>query len=96
MPDDTKAVDVDVSSLDAPAKSWIWMKDSTGAASATVTLVAISFFVTTCAYILSFFEKIGPLTIRPFDVSATSVYFVPILSLYFGRKYTSAKYEPKA
>lgn len=67
---------------------FFWIRDSAGHKSVSVTLLVISFFVTTIAFVLSIFEKIGPLSVRPFDVSACGVYMVPILSLYFGRKWS--------
>ena len=72
--------------------SWLWIKDSKGYGSVTVTFVTVAFFVTTLAYILSIVEHIGSLAIRPFDVGACSAYFIPILTLYFGRKWTEAKH----
>lgn len=77
-----------------PKKPWFWLRDSKGYGSVTVTLLYISFMVTTLAYILSIFQKIGPVEIRPFDVAACGAFFVPILTLYFGRKFTDAKYKP--
>ena len=80
---------------DDPTKvkdSWLWIKDSKGYGSVTVTFVTVAFFVTTFAFILSIVERIGPLVIRPFDVAACSAYFIPTLTLYFGRKYTEAKH----
>ena len=71
---------------------WYWVKDARGHGSVTVTLVFVSFWVTTILYILSHIEKIGPLAIRQFNVAACASYFTPILSLYFGRKLTDAKY----
>lgn len=78
-----------------PKTSWFWMKDSSGTASATVTFAAIAFWVTTVAYLLSIVEKLGPLEIRPFDVAACGTYLIPILSLYFGRRWTDAKLGSK-
>lgn len=72
--------------------SWLWIKDSKGYGSVTVTFVTVAFFVTTFAYVLSIVEKFGPVSIRPFDVAACSAYFIPILTLYFGRKWTEAKH----
>lgn len=72
--------------------NWFWIKDSRGYGSVTVTFVTIAFVVTTLAYILSIFSQIGPIQIRQFDVSACSAYFIPLLTLYFGRKYTEAKH----
>lgn len=76
---------------DVPKPSFIWLKDSSGYPSVTVTLLAVSFWVTTVIYILSAFKKIGPIEFQEFSVAATSSYFIPILSLYFGRKWTDAK-----
>lgn len=72
--------------------SWLWIRDSKGFGSVTVTFVTIAFFVTTLAYVLSIVSKIGPFEIRSFDVAACSAYFIPILTLYFGRKWTEAKH----
>ena len=76
--------------------SWIWIRDAKGFGSVTVTLVFVSFWVTTLAYIASIFEKIGPVQIRTFDVAACSAYFLPIVCLYFGRKATDAKFAVDA
>ena len=73
--------------------SWFWIKDTKGYGSVTVTFVTIAFIVTTAVYILSIFEKIGPVTFREFDVAACSVYYVPLLATYMGRKYTEAKFD---
>ena len=79
--------------LEKVPDSWFWIRDTSGYGSVTVTFVTIAFWVTTLAYILAIFSKIGPLEIRPFDAAAASVYFVPLLTLYFGRKYTEAKFD---
>lgn len=70
---------------------WFWIKDAQGYGSVTVTFATVAFWVTTLAYVLSIFDKIGPVDIRAFDVAAASAYFVPVLTLYFGRKFTEAK-----
>lgn len=72
--------------------AWYWIKDSAGYGSVTVTLVFVAFWVTTAAYILSLFEKIGNVQLRHFDVAACSAYLGPILAVYFGRKWTDAKF----
>lgn len=73
--------------------AWYWIKDSAGHGSVTVTLVFVAFWVTTASYVLSMFEKIGPVQLRPFDVAACSAYLGPILAVYFGRKWTDAKFN---
>lgn len=90
---DTSLVPTSVSdpTPDVPKASWIWLKDSAGFPSVTVTFATVSFWVTTLLYITSAVGKIGPVEFRPFDVAAASAYFVPILTLYFGRKWTDAK-----
>ncbi len=81
--------------IEKPKASWFWMKDSDGHASASVTFAAIAFWVTTLSYLMSIVEKIGPLEIRPFDVAACSSYLIPILGLYFGRRWTMATTSSK-
>jgi hypothetical protein len=83
----------DESNVTIKKTPWYWFKDTKGTGSVTVTLVLVSFWVTTIAYVFSIFEKIGPMQIRPFDVGASSSYFLPILTLYFGRKFTDAKFN---
>lgn len=72
-------------------KSSIWMKASNGNPSMSATFASVAFFATTAMYLLSMFEKIGPITIRPFDAAACGAYLVPALSLYFGRRWTDNK-----
>lgn len=69
---------------------WYFLKDTKGEKSLTTTLVIVSFFLTSMAYVLSIVEHIGPVAIRPFDIGACGVFFGPILALYFGRKHTDA------
>lgn len=73
--------------------AWYWIKDTRGYGSVTVTFATVAFWVTTLAYTLSIFEKLGPVQIRPFDTGACAAYFIPILTLYFGRKATEAKFN---
>lgn len=89
MADDTQ-VETDLKP-ETPKTSWLWIKDSDGKASASVTLLTVSFWVTTLIYILSAVQKVGPLEFRPFDVGAAGSYFIPVLTLYFGRRWTDAK-----
>lgn len=77
---------------DKPKSSWIWLKDSAGFPSVTVTMLTVSFWVTTILYCLSQFQSIGPVQFRAFDVGACGAYFGSILALYFGRRFTEAKY----
>lgn len=81
----------DVASLEKVKPSWFWIKNSKGEASATITFTTIAFFVTTLAYVASIFESIGPVSFRSFDAAACSAYFIPLLTLYFGRRWTEAK-----
>lgn len=71
-----------------PKAPHFWIRDASGHPSVSVTLVIVAFLVTTAAYILSLFNKIGPIEIRPFDVGACSVYLTPLLALYGGRKWS--------
>lgn len=72
--------------------TWYWIKDSKGYGSVTTTMVFVAFWVTTLAYIASIVDHVGSFTIRSFDVAACGAYLVPILTLYFGRRWTEAKF----
>lgn len=91
MADDVKQTET--SDPIAVKPMWYWVKDSKGNGSVTTTLLFISFWVTTIAYIASIFENIGPVTFRQFDVAASGSYFGLLLMLYFGRRYTEAKFR---
>lgn len=68
--------------------SRLWIVGTDGKASISATFAVISFLSTTAAYIASIIEGYGELKFRPFDVAACSAYMIPILSLYFGRRWT--------
>ena len=71
--------------------SWMWIKDTRGHESVSVTFVTVAFWITVLAYVASIFQSIGPLTFRPFDSTACLTFLGPLLALYFGRKMTDAK-----
>ncbi len=92
MADELKTTaDVTVPDVNEVKPSWIWLKDSKGYGSVTVTFLFIAFWITTIAYILSIVDHIGPVSIRTFDVAACSAYFIPLCTLYFGRRLVEAK-----
>jgi hypothetical protein len=72
-----------------PKSSWLWIKDSSGTPSVSATFATVAFWVTTLAYVLSIFESYGQITFRPFDVAACSAYLIPILTLYFSRRWST-------
>lgn len=69
--------------------SRLWITGTDGKASISATFAAISFFITTVAYAASIVEGFGSLKFRPFDVAACGAYMVPILTLYFGRRWSN-------
>lgn len=69
-----------------------WVRGSSGKPSISATFATVSFFTTTFVYIISIFENIGPYRIRPFDAAACGIYLVPIMSLYFGRRWTDSRF----
>lgn len=72
--------------------AWYWVCDAKGYGSVTATLVFVSFWATTLAYVASIAQTIGTVTVRPFDVAASGAYFGLCLATYTARKYTDAKY----
>ena len=74
----------------------IWVISTDGKPSISATFAVVAFFATTAAYVASIFESIGSFSFRTFDTAACGAYMVPILSLYFGRRWaerTAAKKE---
>lgn len=71
--------------------SWWWMLNSEGKPSMSATFATVAFLAATGAYVAAIFEKVGNVSIRPFDSAACSTYLIPILGLYFGRRFTDAK-----
>jgi hypothetical protein len=95
MADTQPTPDSDISPDGDPVKvpdSWLWIRDSKGNGSVTVTFITIAFFVTTLAYVLSVVEHIGSVAFKPFDVAACSAYFGTLCALVWGRRYTEAKF----
>ena len=75
--------------------SRLWVINSNGKPSITATFATVAFFTTTLIYVASIFEKLGPVSIRPFDSAACAAYLVPIMGLYFGRRWTDASRKAK-
>jgi hypothetical protein len=74
-----------------PKISRLWLKDSRGTSSASLTFATISFWVVTLAYLASIVQKIGPVEFKAFDIGACAAYFGTCSALYFGRRFTEAK-----
>ena len=74
----------------------VWIKDESGQPSVMVTLVLVSFIVTTIVYCLAEVARWGNLQIRPFDVGAASTYFGAILASYCAHRWVDKKYQPDA
>jgi len=82
----------DKSSTSVP---WWWIRNDKGRKSVSVTFATVAFVVTTVVYAAAAVESIGSVAFRPFDVGACIAYFLPALSLYFGRRLTDTKYSSK-
>lgn len=74
---------------------WYWIKNSSGNPSATVTFAFVSFWITTVMYLLSAVGKVGDVEFREFDTAAVGAYLIPILTLYFGRRWTESQAETR-
>jgi len=66
----------------------IWVIDTSGKPSISATFAVVAFFTTSLAYVTAIFESVGGVTFRAFDTAACGAYMIPILSLYFGRRWT--------
>jgi hypothetical protein len=66
----------------------MFLKDSNGNKSASLTMLIISFSILMIWLSLSIFKKIAGIEIREFDAGAAMALLTPIAGLYFGRRFT--------
>ena len=69
----------------------LWVQNSSGQKSASLTFALVGFVVVTFWLLLSIFSHVGHFDIRAFDSATAMGYLVPFLSLYFGRRWTDAR-----
>jgi hypothetical protein len=88
-----KDCQVELSEPEKVNDTWFWIRDTKGYGSVSVTFATVAFWVTTLAYLASIVQKVGPISFRSFDVASCSAYLIPIMTLYFGRRWTEAKFQ---
>ena len=64
----------------------LWIKNTKGQPSASLTFATIGFFVVTLWLLVSIVAKIGHIEIRPFNGTEANLFLTPLLLLYFGRR----------
>jgi hypothetical protein len=69
----------------------MWIKNTSGQKSASLTFVCVAFTVVTLWLVVSIISKIGHIEIRQFDAAGAMAYLTPLLALYFGRRWTDGK-----
>jgi hypothetical protein len=69
----------------------MWIKNTSGQKSASLTFVSVGFTVVTLWLLVSIVSKIGHIEIRQFDAGTAMGYLTPLLALYFGRRWTDGK-----
>lgn len=69
----------------------MWIKNTSGQKSASLTFVSVAFGVVTLWLLVSIVSKIGHIEIRQFDAATAMGYLTPLLALYFGRRWTDGK-----
>lgn len=69
----------------------IWLKNTKGEPSASLSFVTIAFTVVTLWLVVSIVNKLGNIEIRQFDAATAMGYLTPLLALYFGRRWTDGK-----
>ena len=73
------------------------MKNSKNEKSVSFTFAVVSFIIVSLAVIIGIIEslQVGAiiLTFRSVDASVIFAYLTPILGLYFGRRFTEARYK---
>jgi hypothetical protein len=86
----------EVKKKEKPQPSKLWIIGTDGKPSMSATFATVAFLTTTAVYIASIFEKIGKLSIRPFDPTVCAAYLMPVLMLYFGRRHDENKFGQAA
>lgn len=81
-----------IDTTETPAPSRLWIKNSKGLSSASLTFATLAFWITALAYVASIVTKVGPIEFRQFDPAACASFLVPCLALYFSRRHTEAKF----
>jgi hypothetical protein len=69
----------------------LWVKNTSGQKSASLTFVVVGFVVVTLWLLASIVSKVGHIEIREFDSAGAMGYLTPLLALYFGRRWTDGK-----
>lgn len=69
----------------------MWLKNTSGQKSASLTFASVGFTVVTLWLLVSIVSKIGHIEIRQFDAGTAMGYLTPLLALYFGRRWTDDK-----
>ena len=69
----------------------LWIKNTKGEKSASLTLVVVAFTVIMLHMTISIFVNPFGLTIHPFNASEAMLVLAPLLGLYFGRRHTDVK-----
>jgi len=76
---------------------YMFLKDSKGQSSASFTFALIAFIITSLSVILGIFENVAigefSMSFRSLDASIITAYLVPVMTLYFGRRWTEAKFN---
>jgi hypothetical protein len=74
----------------------MFLKNTAGEKSASLTMMIIGFIVVTLWLLVSIVSKIGHLEIRPFSSSEAMSFLVPLMTLYFGRRFTDGKNQAES
>lgn len=72
----------------------LWLKNTKGEPSASLTMVAVAFTVVMLWLIFFIFAAALPFTIAPFVASEAMMVLTPLLGLYFGRRFTDKGAPP--
>lgn len=69
----------------------IWIKNTKGEKSASLTLVMVAFVIVMFWMVVSIFINPFGFEVMPFDASEAMMVLTPLLGLYWGRRNTDVK-----
>lgn len=90
---------VEVSPKKEPKTGWWWLRNTKGKPDAALTMMVLAFLTVTASYVASVVGEIDiksiHLVFEEFNVSYATTVLIPLMSLYFGRRWTDANAKNK-
>jgi purine-cytosine permease-like protein len=85
----------DYNALERPKASWFWLKNTSGKADAALTLMVAAFVLSCFLAVAGAVSEVSvgdtSVTFNEFNMGFATVVLVPLIGLYFGRRWTDTQ-----